>query len=183
MRVFQPAPTDASELCHPIDGRDSMKLNELMNGRPRSSKWIPIDVELIRRDDDGIRLAPSDCPWFGPHALIFKMAAVLATGDLLRQYGELLPLKCVDGPLHVYNPTVVVNALDENGSIIDRLPTGRIARITKYAFEVGAIGRTEIFKITTLFASPTFVTERFVERWRAAGLNGLEFDEVWRSTN
>ncbi len=41
------------------------------------------------------------------------------------------------------------------------------------------ISGVDIFKIPSLRVSPTYVSERFVERVKAAGLRGLVFNKVW----
>jgi len=41
------------------------------------------------------------------------------------------------------------------------------------------VADNEIFKIPSLRVSPTFVSHRFVDRWKESGLTGLEFERVW----
>lgn len=45
------------------------------------------------------------------------------------------------------------------------------------------IGEIDIFKIPNLRVSPTFLSQRFVDRWKASGLTGLEFEQVWAPAN
>ncbi|MBI5161266.1 MAG: hypothetical protein HY996_07625 [Micrococcales bacterium] len=52
-------------------------------------------------------------------------------------------------------------------------------RITRHAFRPDVISGLDIFKIPSLRVSPTYVSERFVERVEAAGLRGLVFNKVW----
>lgn len=52
--------------------------------------------------------------------------------------------------------------------------------IQRYAFRADVIGEVAVFKIPNLRVSPTYLSQRFVDRWKASGLQGLEFREVWR---
>lgn len=52
-------------------------------------------------------------------------------------------------------------------------------RIARYAFRSDLLHEVVAFKIPNLRVSPTFVTDVLVEAWRAAGLKGLELQEVW----
>jgi hypothetical protein len=130
-------------------------------------------------DDEGRKLAMSDSPWLGPHALIFRPNVVDALGSMLQQYGELLPLVCEEGEVLLYNPTRVIDALDESESSVLRFSGGRIMMIQRYVFRPDVMGDTVIFKIPNLRVSPTFLSHRFIERWNMSGLKGLEFKEVW----
>ena len=180
MNIFVPLPTEDAELCHPVDEDDFLRIAELVDGRPRAETWTPLKMELVR-ENEGEKLAESDAPWLGANALIFRQAALLAMGPLLRQFGELLPLKCARASLHLYNPTVVLDALDEDASSVMRLRAGKIVLVKKYVFKPAALVGREVFKITSLAVSPTFVIERFVNEWTAAKLRGLEFEQVWSS--
>jgi len=102
-----------------------------------------------------------------------------ALGPLLREYGELLPLKCRDADLVMYNPTRVIDALDEEASSVIRFPEGRLMWIRHHVFRADVVTDIDIFKIPNLRVSPTFVSHRFVDRWMASGLKGLEFTHVW----
>lgn len=177
--MYIPLGMDGFELCHPISSDDFETINLLINGEPRQATWKPLAVQLIRRDQ-GSELRPSDSPWLGEHALIFKSSAIAALGPMLRQFGELLPLNHEE-QLFMLNATRVVNALDEKNSSLVRFDNGRLMDITRYAFLPAAIEGLDIFKIPDFRVSPTFLGERFVERWRSAGLHGLEFDKVWSS--
>jgi hypothetical protein len=133
------------------------------------------------REDEGKKLLPSDSPWLGSHALIFKPRAVDALGPLLREHGELLPLLCDNENLTMFNPTSVLDALDEGASSLARFSDGQIMRINRYVFRPALVRDAEIFKISSLRVSPTFVSHRFVDAWQKKGLRGLDFKQVWKS--
>lgn len=153
-------------------------MNLLLNGRPRSSEWIPIRVELIH-EDEGRELSRSDAPWLGSNALILRVEAVRKMRDLLEECGELLPLECAEAELWVYNPICVLPALDEAASSITRFRDGRIMMVDRYVLRPDVIGDTAVFKLAELEGSETFVSARFVERWKGEGLSGLNFLQIW----
>ena len=83
----------------------------------------------------------------------------------------------------MYNPTRVIDALDETVSSVQRFTGGRIMMIQRHVFRVAVIGGIDVFKSPNLRVSPTFLSHRFVDRWNASGLKGLEFKQVWASPN
>jgi hypothetical protein len=133
----------------------------------------------IIREDQGKVLRESGSPWLGSHALVFRRQALGELEPLLLSHGELLPLDCVEPDLVVFNATRVVDALDEPASDILRFANGRIMRITRHAFRAEAVLDVDIFKLPTLRVSPTYVSDRFVDRLKSVGLQGLVFNKVW----
>ncbi|NUQ78113.1 MAG: hypothetical protein HUU21_31665, partial [Polyangiaceae bacterium] len=117
--------------------------------------------------------------WLGAYALIFRRSAIEALGPMLREHGELLPLECPEAELWVYNPTRVIDALDEEASTIERFKSGRIMGIKRYVFKAHLIEGVDIFKLPNLRGHSTFVSHRFVDLWNESGLKGLEFTPVW----
>jgi hypothetical protein len=175
---FDPLGSGGYELCHPTDkdGFESVRLN--INGVSRNESWSPTPVEIIHRNR-GEKLLRSDSPWLGSHALIFRSSAIIGLGPLLRENGELLPLACVGAELMMYNPIKLLDALDENASSITRFDNGRIMRVRNYVFREEIVDGIDVFKIPNLRVSPTFVSQRFVDRWNELDLKGLDFAQVW----
>lgn len=176
--IYTPLGTDGCELCHPIHQVDFERINVWIDGTARQASWKLIQMRIVR-EDEGKSLAPSDSPWLGSHALIFRSSVLDVLGALLRRYGEVLPVSCHDADLWIYNPTNVIDALDEISSSVLRFDDGRIMMIQRYAFRPDVVADHEIFKIPSLRVSPTFVSHRFVDRWKESGLTGLEFKQVW----
>ena len=177
MKVHTALGRSGYEFCYPIDKTDFDTINEQVNGTARQSTWRPIPMRLIR-EDNGERLLASDSPWLGEGALIFRPNAVKALGPLLRDQGELLPLACNGAELFMYNPTHVIDALDEEASTVTRFKSGRIMMIQRYVFRADVIGELDTFKIP-IRVSPTFLSQRFVDRWEASDLQGLQFTPLW----
>jgi hypothetical protein len=180
--VYKALGADGFELCHPVNKEDYERINVEIGGTPLLVNWRPIPVRLIH-EDEGKTLAKSDSPWLGYGPLIFRPVVVDALGSLLREYGELLPLACAEADLAIYNPTRVLDALDEAASSVMRFPDGRIMLIQKHVFRADVIGENDIFTMPEERVRPTFFSHRFVDRWKASGLKGLEFKQVWASPN
>jgi hypothetical protein len=179
MIYYEPQPSDGYELCHPIEDEGFETINTLINGYKRLSSWKKIGMKLIH-EDAGKKLKPADSPWLGSHALIFKRKAIECVGYLLKEFGELLPLNSHEDKVYLYNPTILLDALDEARSSLLRFSDGRIMGINKYEFYPNVIEGMHIFKIPNLRVSPTFVSERFVNFWHESELTGLEFKAVYK---
>jgi hypothetical protein len=177
-KIYVPLPAADAELCHPVDGDDFERINVTINGVPRAAEWVPLRMQLIGMDE-GRPLSESDSPWLGSHALIFRPKAIQALGPMLSDHGELLPLQCPTAEVSIFNPTRVVDVLDEAASQVLRFKSGKIMGVRKYAFRPEPLDGVHAFKIPNLRVSPTFVSESFVATWRSAGLRGLEFRLVW----
>jgi hypothetical protein len=169
---------DGYDFCFPVPRENFLKIADLLDGKPRAATWIPPNMEMIRVDDRGRTLEQADAPWFGHDALVLKPKAVLAVGNYLQQHGELLPLKCADANVVIYNVTRVIDALDENASKIERFEDGRIMSIDQPAFRASKIRGIDVFKLP-LRRSTLYVAQPFVDRWNKHGLRGITFKPVW----
>ncbi len=174
MSVYKTTRLTGCELCHPINQSDFETIIVQINGELRKSHWKPIWMRLVQ-EDEGKRLIEADAPWLGPHGLIFKESATNVLKTLLEENGELLPLVCDGGPLWIFNPTRVVDALDEANSKLKRFKSGGIMMIDKHVFREKIVRDLHIFKIPNLRSSPVFVSQRFVDLWKSTGLIGLDF--------
>jgi hypothetical protein len=178
--VYVPESARGFEFCYPERKEDFETLNTVIDGTPRHATWRSPPMRLIR-EDEGKSLARSDSPWLGSHALVFRQRVLAELEPLLLANGELLPLACSEPDLVILNVTRILDALDEDASGVVRFSNGRIMRITRYAFRPDVVSGVDIFKIPNLRISPTYVSDRFVERFKAAGLRGLVFNTVWSS--
>ncbi|XDD51447.1 DUF1629 domain-containing protein [Leptospira sp. WS92.C1] len=175
---YLPFSLEGYELCHPVEPFDFENLILQVNGIPRATAWRPIDAKVIHKDE-GRKLSESDAPWLGSHALILRQRAVDVMRGLLDEFGELLPLSCAEAKLYIYNPTRVLDALDVDASSVLRFSDGQLMTVNRYSFKTEVINGVHAFKISDLRASPTFVSEVFVQTWNSAGLRGLDFKKVW----
>jgi hypothetical protein len=179
MKIFKPLGEEDYELAHPVNSEDFETFNLLVNGVPRRDTWQPVRMKLVTEDEHGRPWRESDAPWLGSDALILRPRAIQALEPLLLANGELLPLECEQTPLAMFNPTHLVDALDEETSEVRRFEDGRIFHIRTHVFRRDIIQSLQAFKIKSLRVSPTYVGEQFVEQWKAAGLRGLTFTPVW----
>jgi hypothetical protein len=149
-----------------------------LDGSRRATTWEPVAVHRVV-SDRGRRLRRSDFPWMMSHVLIMRQGAVDTLRDLLEANGELLPLSTDDDvELFAFNARVV-DALDEAGSSLTMFPgTHRIMHIKKIGFVKSAVEGVDLFRVPHR-ATPTYVSERFVQRVNEAGLRGLDFIEAW----
>ena len=179
MKIYTANRSHGYELCHPVNPDDFETITTQINGAPCLNGWKPLKMKLVKRDEgrDLSRIRRS----FG----MVQMSPFLRRGPfaslflLLREYGELLKLICEESEVSIYNPTRVVDALDETISDIRRFDNGRIMMIYRYVFRADVIQNVHIFKIPNLRASPTFFSQHFVDIWKSAGLVGLDFDKVF----
>jgi tetratricopeptide (TPR) repeat protein len=179
MKIFKPMPGKKFERSFLCDVSYSIVFIQL-NGSSLSAYWQPIKFERVTKDIGMVFDKPSDFPWYGSEALVMREKARDLLEDIFNQNGEILPLETDDDvKLFVFN-CQVINALDEERSDLERFKDGRIMWINKYEFIKSKLLNTDMFRIP-LRASSIFVSERFVERYKSAGLVGLEFEEVWDS--
>ena len=177
MKIYGINGSEGYELCYPEDRNDVGSIVTLINGSERRQTWSPIRMQIIKEDETG-HLRESDSPWLGQWALMFRPKAVNALRSLLEANGELLPLAVANEELQIYNPRHVVDALDEDRSKLSR-SDGDILIVYTHVFRPEVIRNLPIFKISNLKVSPTFVDQSFVSLWRASGLKGLDFKQVW----
>lgn len=176
MKVYQLLPTDDFELCRPDD---SESFNKATSRASSKIAWQPFSVRIVHWNQ-GKKLGRSDAPWWGSHVLILRKEASTRLADYLADYGELLPLDCEETPLVAFRATQEIEGLSPASSV-ERFDDGSISMVWKYVFEPSAVTGRDVFKVRDLGVSPLFVGDRFVAKWRASGLVGLEFDELWRS--
>ncbi len=178
--IYEPLGMDGYELCHPVVKGGFEQISILMNGTPRLPSWRGIQMQIVKKDR-GKRLTRSDSPWLGSHALVFRSSAIDVVGGILSRHGELLPLGCADAELCIYNVTNIIEAMDEDASSVVRFSNGQIMMIDRYALRAGVVADNDVFKVPSLRVSPTFVSHRFVDQWRASGLVGLDFTQIWEA--
>jgi len=168
-------PPGGYEWLLPEDERDFGWLHSL-DGSPRREQWRAPKVKVLATDDAGRLRKQADLPWVGSEALVLRPRAVRALGEVLLQYGELLPLDSGDEePLVLFNILTVVDALDEARSDIVRFRDGRIMDIRGWHLREAAIAGLEVFNQW----SSILYSEQFKRRVEDAGLTGLGGRIIW----
>jgi hypothetical protein len=179
MKVFLPTFEDDYEWVQCIDSEDRLMTVDF-NGAPQAERWQPVRVERFAADDAGREDKPADLPWFTAHALVLRRNAVEALRDMLEPGGEFLPLATDDGvELWLFHATRTIDALDVERSDVWRFAdSGRIYFVAAPVFYPERVRGVDFFRLP-LHGSEIFVGERFVDRVRAAGLTGMDFELVW----
>jgi hypothetical protein len=182
MRVYEITAADGYEWIALEKDEDFGPFYDLLHGTLKGSSWPHVKVGLVRTEDDGRRLRPSDFPWLVGGLLILRRSAAEELGGLLGDYGELLPVECDEETLWVLNVTRQVPALDVERSAVRLLgEDGRPLWVDSFAFHPEVVDDLPIFKLRDMLRTTTFVGDRFVELVRSLGLHGLDFRLLWDS--
>jgi hypothetical protein len=178
--IYNPSSSEGAEWCNPVTDEGSERFRFEIDGTPRGTTWKPLAMKLLRK---ALRrkIRHSDAPWHSTSKLIFRESAIEKMKPILDTHGELLPLECPDAELWVFNPTIVLDALDEQASIVSRSNSGQIFMIDKHVFHADVVAGVDVFKVASWCKGPVFVSDRFVDLWNASGLRGLEFKKLWSS--
>jgi hypothetical protein len=144
---------------------------------PVGSGWQAPEMHFIREEEGFSARQYSDFPWCLHNVLVIRDRALQSIRPTFERYGEFLPLVC-DEPVRLFNPTNIVDALDEDRSAIARFEDGGVMAIEKHAFHPDAIKNAEIFRLPGR-ASNIYVRETVVRRIGELGLLGIAFDLVW----
>ena len=109
----------------------------------------------------------------------FSERAVQALGDMLSRNGELAPIK-MDEAMQYYgfNPTRIVDVVDEKNSTIVYFPDGGIMDIDHYALRTDTKELPPIFRIPQLVRSRTYVSDEFIARVNECKLTGFRFQPL-----
>jgi hypothetical protein len=174
LNIYSIVGAEGFQLCHPADDADYHTIDALIDGTPRARTWRPIRMRLVNFDC-GRKLKESDSPWLGSWALIFRRSAVEAIGNLLTQFGELLPLECSDADLFIYNTTCFVDALDFVRSDVIELDPGVVKSVINPVLLSRSLGAQQMFKLKRVITSGTFAGEKIKQAWERANLRGLSF--------
>jgi hypothetical protein len=179
LKVYEAGVVDKYEFCDfLVDIDDYLTLKRALDGSPKLSNWRPVPVQIINKDEKGRKYRFADAPLTSGGLLVFRESVIEKLGPLLSKYGELLPLECAEAKLWLYNATLILEALNEEESEIDRFASGVISGIAWAVFREEAIGDADIFKLSIFRTGPTYFSQRFVDLWTKSGLKGMKFRQV-----
>ncbi len=151
------------------------------DGTPIKS-WQPLKVEAFFDEELKAQLPAGDFPSLFADIPALSQRAVEVLQPLIAGDAELLPLECSECQYSILNVTNVVDALDEAESEIVRFPDGKkVLDIKRFVFVPAKLHNESIFKLPQLLLGQIFVTDRFVNAVRAAGLVGVNFIWLWSS--
>jgi hypothetical protein len=179
VKIYEFEVQEGYEWVVPVSEADFDVFREF-DGSSQTAAWKPIQMRLVREDEQGRPLQPSDIPWLGKHAPVLKENALASV--LLRD-GEMLPLDCDEAELVVFNTTTVLDALDLDRSEVVKFPsTGRIMKVKSHVFRPERIRDVHAFKVPELLRGSVFVTDEVVNSAYETGLSGVGFHLVWEGS-
>ena len=179
MIVYQFQTSDDACDLMPINEADGEAFERLDGHSIDVGSWPRVAVRVVRDGSGGTTATDFGIVWTEP-ALSFRALETLS--DLLRQDGQVLPLASEDGDYCVYNVTALLDALDEDRSVVQRFSTGGIKNVQRFAFHPDVIANHAIFKIPQLPRAHTFVTDAFVRQAHSARLTGLAPKQLWNGS-
>jgi hypothetical protein len=175
MKIYELAPAEGQEWAVPKALKDNDVLSDLRG--QRQLHWKPIDMDILTEDEEGAPTRYSDFPWYGSHVLILRSVAAEGLRAIMSPYGEFLPLGGGDG-LELFNPTTVLDALDEGRSEVIRFDDGDILNIERHVLRPDVIRDTLMFKLPYR-ASNLYMQLGFIEQINNRKFCGIGFEPVW----
>ena len=176
-KLYIPEAATGYELVQPIEGDDHRVILDASRGYSEESHWRPVRVRLVKVDE-GLPLRAADAPSLSFYEIILKRRAIDVMSDILqRAKCTLLPLDCDECELALIKPPRI-DAFDEANAEMARIG-GTVIHVPRHAFFREKVSSVPIFKVATKGVGATFVSDQFLARWNAAGIQGTAFRLVW----
>jgi len=176
MIVYQFQTSDDACTLMPVREAEGDAFERLGGRAIDPNSWPKIAVRVVRDGSGGTEATDFGLVWTEP-ALNFR--TVEALSDILRANGQILPLLSENGDYCVYNVTTLLDALDEDRSVLKRFSSGGIMSVQRFVFRPQVIAAYPIFKIPQLPRAHTFITDAFLRRVKTARLTGLAPKTLW----
>jgi hypothetical protein len=107
----------------------------------------------------------------------FSKRGVEALGAVLSKHGEFAPIQMDEAVQYVgFNPTTIVDVLDESRSEVKRFRDGRVMAVERHVLLESIAGLPPIFKIPQTRRNTTYVNEGFVQLAEERKLTGFRFE-------
>jgi hypothetical protein len=177
MKVFRlkHGPRDTFAILRGVDVPGDTQMIDGFWAKPMASHWRKVRVNRQKESADD---APKPLSDFAQDVSfpLFGERSVAALEDLLAGNGELLPTDCDEAPYWYYNPTTLLDALNETATEFYGSPR----QIARYVFDPTKLRSATIFKISQKpKGSRIFVTDLFMARVKQARLTGFDPLLVW----
>jgi hypothetical protein len=161
----------------PLDKNDFMTGIFRANGRAKNWRTTP-QVKLVAEKTNKKRIMP-DFGHISVGHLVLSERAVATTGNFFRQFGELLPINCVDvGEFFLFNTTNLLNIIDREHSDCDEDAIYAEAffydKVPHEPAIFNAVG-TEAIRIYVNDAGKDFL-QKMISIHK---LEGLSFEMIW----
>ena len=168
---------DAEEEDKWLSPRDRFNL---FDGTPRNGKY-PVPQGI--RNRIGKEKRSNVLPDFTHIGLTpiptFSERAVQALGDMLSRNGELAPIKMNEAMQYYgFNPTRIVDVVDEEKSTIAYFSDGGLMDIDHYVLRPDVKELPPIFRIPQLVENTTYVSDEFIARVNGCKLTGFRFQPL-----
>ena len=150
-------------------------------GKPMKDYWkvhrLVVSSLLSKKEKERRKLGDISGIWGSPQ---LSLKAKQCLHDLIRDYGEFLPLETEVGDYEYFNVTKVIDSFNRNIAKFTYFPDGGEYQILKYSFHKDRINNIPIFKDESKLYD-IFISEEFKQRYEECGLTGAIFEEVWDS--
>lgn len=143
-------------------------------GTPRGKDYPIPSAEI---DPDDLDLSFADFTHVGLRPIpTFSKQAIDAIGELLSAHGEFAFFELNEQIKYfAFNPTTIVDCLDEAKSDVARFSDGRVMAVDRYHLLDSVIELPPIFKIPQTRRNTTYVNEAFVRVVEKHRLTGFDF--------
>ena len=152
----------------------------LFDGTPRNGKYpVPQGIRNRIGKENRSNVLP-DFTHIGLTPIpTFSERAVQALGDMLSRNGEPAPIKMNEAMQYYgFNPTRIVDVVDEEKSTIAYFSSGRLMDIDHYVLRADAKELPPIFRIPQLVRNTTYVSDEFIARVNECKLTGFRFQPL-----
>lgn len=163
---------------YPCEPGDGLKVLDVVRGSPRSALQS-VRFELIGNSDSVPDASEVDwCLPFGESLIRRDSAIPRPLLELMGRWGKWVSLGRFGGEeFSLYIPSVI-DAFDASASEFQCLPAGENGEVERYAFHGESLACPSAFRVEGL--GFLFALEPFRQAAIDAGLQGVEFVEVWR---
>ena len=177
LRVYEPTPSEDTDWI--VQPEESENLE--FDGR-KFVRWIPPKLSRMDIDEEtGTRLRRLDFPWFSSSAIAMRERARQCLESELSGCGQFLDVAVPQDRMWLFNPTSVVDALDESASQLVRFQSsGRIMEIIRYSFRPERLGGLRLFRLSQL-PTQILATQVLVDLVERFGLKGIDFRLRWEA--
>ncbi|GAA5445404.1 hypothetical protein Misp06_03607 [Microbulbifer sp. NBRC 101763] len=176
MNIYEiSADIDHYQILVPVDENDYDGSNLWVNGQLKLSSWHAPTMRWSEKEKES-ELAP-DIARINPGFYAFSNKAIGALGPLIEEFGELLKLP-VDGKMYyAFNPTAIIDCIDQEKTEWRINRQGKRGRLIKIALTKSKLGNEEIFQLPEIH-SKLYVTEKLMEAIKEHNISGLVFKPV-----
>ncbi len=150
-----------------------------LTGDSKKDIWQPPAMNYATAESAADAIA--DISWLGPGFYVFNKKAIDALSSLLNPAGELLPITVSDDPLEAFNPTNLVDCLDQATSQYNIRRNGNIGRLLKPSIDTTKLHDLALFRTPEAQRNALFATEVFKQAYDTAGLIGLIFEDCTKT--